>query len=229
MRIEGRAALVTGGSRGLGAALGRELAGAGARVALVARGRDELEKVAAGIRAAGGQAHALPADVGDKDDVHRVTGAATALLGPIDLVVHNAGTLGPTPLRLLLDTECEDLQRVLEVNLLGPFRLTRALAGGMALRGGGLVVHVTSDAGSVAYAGWGAYGVSKAALDHLARVWDAELAARGVRFLTVDPGEMDTLMHAQAAPEADRSLLARPEDAARCIVEAMRSVAPAAA
>ena len=229
MRIEGRAALVTGGSRGLGAALARELARAGARVALVARGAERLERVAAEIRAAGGIAHALAGDVGDKREIHRLAGAAAALVGPVELLVHNASTLGPTPLRLLLDTECEDFERVLQVNLLGAFRLTRALAGGMALRGGGLVVHVTSDAGRTAYEGWGAYGVSKAALDHLGRIWDAEMASLGVRFLTVDPGEMDTAMHAEAMPAADRSLLARPEEVARTIVQAIRDAAAAAA
>jgi NAD(P)-dependent dehydrogenase (short-subunit alcohol dehydrogenase family) len=229
MKIEGRGALVTGGSRGLGAALGRELALAGARVALVSRGRRELESVAAAIRAEGGQAHAVPGDVGDKHDIHRLAGAATAVVGAIDLLVHNASTLGPTPLRPLLDTECEDLERVLQVNLLGPFRLTRALAGGMALRGDGLVVHVTSDAGSAAYPGWGAYGVSKAALDHLGRIWHAELRQQGVRFLTVDPGEMDTRMHAEAMPEADRSALARPADAARRLLALIRTADEAAA
>jgi NAD(P)-dependent dehydrogenase (short-subunit alcohol dehydrogenase family) len=229
MRIEGRAALVTGGSRGLGAALGRELARSGARVALVSRGGEELERVAAEIRAAGGLAHAVPGDVGAREDAHRLAGVAAALVGPIDLLIHDASTLGPTPLRLLLDTGDEDFERVLQVNLVGPFRLTRALAGGMALRGEGLVVHVTSDAGSTAYPRWGAYGVSKAALDHLARIWDAEMAPLGVRFLTVDPGEMDTAMHAEAMPEADRTALARPEDVARRIVDTIRSTAAAAA
>lgn len=229
MRIEGSATLVTGGSRGLGAALGRELARAGARVALVSRGGEELERLAAAIRGEGGQAHAVAGDVGSKDDIHRVAGAAAALVGPIDLLVHNASTLGPTPLRPLLDTECEDLERVLQVNLVGPFRLTRAVAGGMALRGHGLVVHVTSDAGTTAYPGWGAYGVSKAALDHLGRIWDAELAAHGVRFLTVDPGEMDTAMHAEAMPEADRSALPSPAEAARRILALIRDAAPVAA
>jgi NAD(P)-dependent dehydrogenase (short-subunit alcohol dehydrogenase family) len=219
MRIEGRAALVTGGSRGLGAALARELARRGARVALVARGAEELERVAAAIRATGGVAHAVPADVGDEADAHRIAGAAAALVGPIDLLIHDASTLGPTPLPLLLDTDAGDFERVLQVNLLGPFRLTRAVAGGMAVRGEGLVVHVTSDAGSTPYPRWGAYGVSKAALDHLGRIWDAEMAPLGVRFLTVDPGEMDTAMHAEAMPEADRALLARPEEVARRIVE----------
>jgi NAD(P)-dependent dehydrogenase (short-subunit alcohol dehydrogenase family) len=223
MEVRGAAAMVTGASRGLGAALARALAREGARVALVARGRDELERVAAEIRDAGGVAHALAGDVGDKEDIHRLAGAASALLGPVDLLVHNASTLGRTPLPLLLDTDCEDLERVLAVNLVGPFRLTRALAGSMALRGGGLVLHVSSDAAVTPYAGWGAYGVSKAALDHLGRIWAAELEGTGVRFLTVDPGEMDTEMHARAMPEADRSALARPAAVAETILGMIRA------
>jgi NAD(P)-dependent dehydrogenase (short-subunit alcohol dehydrogenase family) len=223
MQVRGTAAMVTGASRGLGAALARTLAREGARVALVARGRDELERVAAEIRAAGGDAHALAGDVGDKEQIHRLAGAAAALVGPVDLVVHNASTLGRTPLPLLLDTDCEELERVLAVNLVGPFRLTKALAGSMALRGAGLVLHVSSDASLTAYPGWGAYGVSKAALDHLGRIWAAELEGSGVRFLTVDPGEMDTEMHAQAMPEADRSGLARPEAVAETILHMIRA------
>jgi NAD(P)-dependent dehydrogenase (short-subunit alcohol dehydrogenase family) len=223
LELRGAAALVTGGSRGLGAALGTELARRGARVVLVARGREALEGVVAAIRKDGGEAHALVADVGAKDAIYPLVGAAAALVGPIDLLVHNASWLGPVPLRELLDTECEDLSRVLEVNLLGPFRLTRALAGSMALRGRGLVLAVTSDAGVVGYPGWGAYGVSKAALDHLMRSWAAELAPAGVHFLSVDPGEMDTLMHAEAMPEAERAGLARPADVAARIVELIGS------
>src|SRR6476619_8355427 len=135
MQIEGRSALITGGSQGLGAALGRELAREGARVVLVARRADELTRVVDEIRAEGGDAHGFAADVGAKEDIHRIAGAAAALAGPIDLLVHNASTLGPTPLRLLLDTECEDLDRVLETNVVGPFRLTKIVAGSMALRG----------------------------------------------------------------------------------------------
>jgi len=105
------------------------------------------------------------------------------------------------------------------VNLVSPFRLSRALAGSMALRGVGLVLHVTSDAGLTPYAGWGAYGVSKAALDHLGRIWAAELEGSGVRFLTVDPGELDTQMHAEAMPDADRSGLARPEAVVETILD----------
>jgi NAD(P)-dependent dehydrogenase (short-subunit alcohol dehydrogenase family) len=140
------------------------------------------------IRAEGGDAHGFAADVGAKEDIHRIAGAASALAGPIDILVHNASTLGPTPLRLLLDTECEDLGQVLDVNLLGPFRLTRAIVGGMVLRGRGLVLQVTSDASVNGYPTWGAYGVSKAALDHLGRIWGAELDGTGVRVLTVGSG-----------------------------------------
>ena len=108
MHLEGKAALVTGASRGLGAALAKELARKGARVVLVARGADALERVAGDIRSRGGTAHALAADISDKTAIYPLAGAAAALVEPIDLLVHNASALGPTPLRLLLDTECED-------------------------------------------------------------------------------------------------------------------------
>lgn len=218
MDIRGVATLITGGSKGLGAALGRALARRGARVVLVARGEADLEKTAASIRAAGGEAHVLAADVADKDAIYALSGAAAALVGPIDLLIHDASTLGAVPLRPLLDTACEDLERVLAVNLVGPFRLTKAIAGSMALRGRGLVVFISSDAAIVAYAGWGAYGVSKAALDHLGRIWAEELRDAGVAFLSVDPGEMDTEMHAQAMPGSDRSTLGDPDDVAERIV-----------
>jgi NAD(P)-dependent dehydrogenase (short-subunit alcohol dehydrogenase family) len=218
MELRGSGAIVTGGSRGLGAALGKALAARGARVVLVAREREALEKTRAEIAALGGEVHALAEDVGDKLAIHRIAGAAAALVGPIDLLVHNASTLGPVPLRLLLDTDCEDLERVLAVNLVAPFRLSKAIAGGMALRGRGVVVHLSSDAAVSAYARWGAYGVSKAALDHLARTWAAELEGTGVRFLSVDPGEMNTRMHADAIPDADPRTLTDPSDVAARIV-----------
>jgi NAD(P)-dependent dehydrogenase (short-subunit alcohol dehydrogenase family) len=217
--ITGLAALVTGASRGLGRALAEALAARGARVALVAREPGPLGDVVAGIRARGGQAHAIAADIGVKDAVHRIAGQAHGLVGDIDVAIHNASTLGPTPLRLLLDTDCEDLAAVLETNLVGPFRLTKVLAGAMALRGTGVIVHISSDAAVEAYPRWGAYSVAKAAQDHLSRVLAAELADTGVRVLAVDPGEMDTAMHAAAVPDADRAQLQRPADVAARIVE----------
>jgi NAD(P)-dependent dehydrogenase (short-subunit alcohol dehydrogenase family) len=220
-RYDSATALVTGASRGLGKALAGELARRGARVVMVAREREPLEQAARALVDAGLEAHALPADVGDKRAVYALAGAAAALVGPVEVLVHNASTLGPTPLPLLLDTECEDLERVLAVNLIGPFRLTRVFAGTMALRGRGLIVHVSSDAAVSAYPGWGAYGVSKAALDHLGRSWAAELEGTGVRVITVDPGEMSTRMHAEAIPDADPATLADPAVVAVRIAEMM--------
>ena len=210
--------MVTGASRGLGRALAEALAARGARVALVAREPGPLGDVVAGIRARGGIAHAIAGDIADKQAVHRIAGQAHALVGEIAIAVHNASTLGPVPLRLLLDTECEDLTAVLETNLVGPFRLTKILAGAMALRGAGVLVHISSDAAVEPYPRWGAYGISKAAQDQLSRVLAAELEGTGVRVLAVDPGEMDTKMHADAIPEADRATLERPERVAERIV-----------
>ncbi|CAN5165327.1 SDR family oxidoreductase [soil metagenome] len=218
MELRGASALVTGGSRGLGAALGRALVARGARVVLVARSEAELAQTVSSLKGGEGEVHALAFDVGDKESAHRIAGAAQALVGPIDLVIHNASTLGPTPLRTLLDTECEDFAAVLETNVLGPFRLSKILGGAMALRGRGTIVHVSSDAAIEAYPSWGAYGVSKAAFDHLARSFAVELADHGVRVFAVDPGEMDTTMHAAAIPDADRSKLALPRDVSERIV-----------
>src|SRR5688572_2415251 len=192
MTLDDTAALVTGASRGLGRSLSEQLADAGVRVVLVARGEDALHEVVAGIRRRGGTAHALTADLGDKRAVHPLAAAAAELVGPLDLLIHNASELGPTPLRPLLDTACEDLERVLAVNLVGPFRLSKVVGGSMALRGAGTLLFVSSDASVNAYANWGAYSLSKAALDHLARLFAVELGPHGVRSFSVDPGEMDT-------------------------------------
>lgn len=223
MEIAGTATLLTGASRGLGEALALELARHGARLVLVSRHLAGLEPVVRRIREAGGEAHALEADLGVKDDVYPLSGAAAALVGPIDLLIHNASELGPTPLRLLLDTECEDFERVVAVNLLGPFRLSRVIAGSMALRERGMIVHVSSDASVNAYSHWGAYSVSKAALDHLSRLWAAELGERGVRSFSVDPGEMDTEMHRAALPDAEPATLARPSVVAARIAALIRA------
>lgn len=227
MNIEGQGALVTGASRGLGRALAEALADKGARVAMVARDPGPLGEAVAAIRARGGIAHAIAADISDKEAVHRIAGQAQGLVGEIGILVHNASTLGPVPLRLLLDTECEDFAAVLETNLVGPFRLTKILGGAMALRGQGVIVHVSSDGAIEAYPRWGAYSVSKAAQDHLSRVLAAELADTGVRVLAVDPGEMDTKMHADAIPDADPATLQRPADVAARIVEMLEDEAAA--
>ena len=221
MQLQHRTALITGASRGLGLALAHELAARGARLVLAARDARALDAAANTLRARGAQVEALAADVGDKQAIFPLIGEAAALAGEIDVLINNASTLGPTPLRFLLDTDCEDLERALAVNLVGPFRLSKAVLGSMLLRDRGVIVNISSDAGVEAYPTWGAYGVTKAALDQLTRSWANELALgeSQVRMFCVDPGEMDTQMHADAVPDADRNELRRPEDVARSIAD----------
>lgn len=210
--------LITGASRGLGAALAEALSARGATVALVARHEGPLNEVVGRIRAKGGTAFPIVADVAEKEATHRISGQAAATLGQVDVLIHNASMLGPVPLRPLLDTECESLAEVLETNLVGPFRLTKAILGPMVLRRSGTVLFVSSDAAIEGYANWGSYGASKAAADQLARVLAAEVKDSGVRVVSVDPGEMDTQMHRDAIPEADPLTLARPAAVAERII-----------
>ena len=214
---------VTGGTSGLGLALAEAFAARGDAVAFVARHADA---VAATTRRIEGS-HGIVGDVSKKGDAHAIALQIGAALGGLDVLVNNASSLGPVPLALLADTECEDFEAALQANVLGPFRLTKALLGllsASAREGSGrgahaLVVNITSDAAVTPYAGWGAYGASKAALAHMSRIWDEELRPHGVAVLAVDPGDMDTPMHAAALPDADPATLERPRDAAREIVE----------
>ena len=224
LSFEGLRVAVTGGTSGLGLALVDALHAGGARVAFVAR---EALRVADVQRAHPGS-HGIAGDVSKKDDVYPLALQITAALDGLDVLVNNASSLGPVPLAPLADTECEDFEAALATNLLGPFRLTKALLGalGAAAREGRapLVVNVTSDAAVTPYAGWGAYGASKAALSHLSRIWDAELAAHGIRVLAVDPGDMDTPLHALAVPDADRSELKAPHRSAAEILARVHAV-----
>jgi len=215
--FSGKSILITGASRGLGKALAISLSGRGARIALVARQKEELNETVSAIRSEGGVAFGIIADVGEKESIYPIVGQAAALAGPVDILINNASTLGPVPLRLLLDTDCEDFERALEVNTLGPFRLIKAVAGSMSLRGSGVVINISSDAAVEAYPGWGVYGASKAALDHLTRIVALELSGTGVKFFSVDPGEMDTRMHEKAMPNADRTGLQSPATVAETI------------
>jgi NAD(P)-dependent dehydrogenase (short-subunit alcohol dehydrogenase family) len=212
---------ITGGTSGLGLAPVREFLNRGAQVAFVARRRDGVANV---TREQIG-AHGVVGDVSKKDDIHPVAIQILAALGGLDVLINNASDLGPTPLALLADTDCEDLERALATNLLGPFRLTKALLGALASSAregrGAVVVNVSSDAAINAYPRWGAYGTSKAALHHLSRVWNEELTAEGIPVMSVDPGDMDTPMHALAVPDADRTELKRPETAAREFADAI--------
>src|SRR5260221_8461196 len=182
---------VTGGTSGLGLALVRLLVARGAHVAFVARTARAVELIANETGACG-----IVGDVGRKGDIYPVALQITGNLSGLDALINNASSLGPTPLAPLADTECEALEQALAVNLLGPFRLTKALLGALAASAregsGAVVINVTSDAAITAYKGWGAYGASKAALLHLRRIGNDECAAGGVRVLSIDPGDMDT-------------------------------------
>ena len=219
-------ALITGASSGLGRALALRLARDGFTIVGVARHPEPLQALMDEIVAQGGKAHAIPADVGERDSAIRIAGEAHALVGHVDVLIHCASTLGDTPLRLVADTEPDVFDEVLQVNLAGPFRLTKALLGPMILRGRGAVVFVSSDAAVEGYPTWGAYGASKAGLDQLARVWAAELAGTGVRVVSLDPGDMDTPMHAAAIPDCDPATLARPEDVAARIADLLQELPP---
>lgn len=207
MDLRTRVALVTGASRGLGLELSRALARAGVKVAMVARDAAVLDAAVARVRADGGVAEAIVADVGDPSAAIAIAAQVHARLGAPSIVIHNASTLGTVPLPLLGDTDPAVFAQTFAVNVIGPFALGRALVGAMVMAGSGVIVHISSDAAVEAYPRWGAYGASKAALDHLARIWGAELDGTGVRVLAIDPGEMDTQMHADAIPEADPASL----------------------
>lgn len=220
MRFQGKTALVTGASRGLGLALSEALAAEGARVLMVARDAEALGSAAAGLRARGLEVHTFAADVSEEAAVLRLADQVHEL-GELHVLVNNAGSLGTVPLPLLLDQDSAGLRRAWEVNALGPFLLMRAFVGPMVLRGEGVVLNISSDAAHEAYPTWGAYAASKAALERLAATLAAEIEGSGVRILTVDPGEMDTRMHADALPEADRATLARPREVAARLVAAL--------
>ncbi len=216
---------VTGGTSGLGLALVHESLARGAEVAFVARNRVRVEQVA---RENPGT-HGIVGDVAEKDDIYTIAMQITGSLGGLDVLVNNASSLGPTPLALLGDTDCEDLERALETNLIGPFRLTKALLGALCASAregcGAVVLNISSDAAIHPYPGRGAYGASKAALRHLSRIRGEEMAEQGVRFLSLDPGDMDTPLHAAALPDAGPATLRRPEVAAREITDVIASTA----
>jgi NAD(P)-dependent dehydrogenase (short-subunit alcohol dehydrogenase family) len=225
-RFIGLRVAVTGGTSGLGLALVKDLYARGAQVAFVARTSSRVKEVAAQFPGT----HGIVGDVSRKEDIYPIAMQIVGELGGLDVLINNASALGPAPLALLGDTACEDLERALATNLLGPFCLTKALLGGLTASHregrGAVVLNVSSDAAINPYPTWGAYGASKAALRHLSAIWDAELAAEGVRFLSIDPGDMDTPLHDLAMPDANPAILKRPEAAARELLAAVATALP---
>ena len=186
--LRDRVALVTGGGRGLGATIAHELAAAGARVAVLARTPTDVARVAADV---GG--HAVTADVADRDDVARALDEVAAALGPLDVVVNNAGVVWP--LGRTVEVDPVDWEASVRINLLGAFHVTRGALPGMVARGWGRVMFVSSGAASSpGMPSATAYSVAKAGTDMLTVALARELAGTGVTANAVRPGVVDTPM-----------------------------------
>jgi NAD(P)-dependent dehydrogenase (short-subunit alcohol dehydrogenase family) len=198
-------ALITGASRGLGLALARALAADRWTLILDARGADALAAARAEL-AAHATVIAIPGDVTDL--AHRAQLAAAARqAGGLDLLVNNAGILGPSPQPALLDYALADLEQVYRANVIAPLGVIQALH--PALKPGARIINVTSDAAVEPYAGWGGYGSSKAALEQLSNILAAENPT--LRIYWADPGDMRTQMHQDAFPGEDISDRPLPE------------------
>lgn len=221
-------ALITGATQGLGRALASALADRGWSLVLTARSSAALAEVVADLRARG-EAIDVRGVAGDVSDAaHRgdVADVVAGLAGPhgLDLLVNNASTLGPTPLRPLRDLSSEDLVELLAVNVVAPHALTRALLPALeAARG--ILVDISSDAAVEHYETWGGYGASKAALDHLTLTLAAEVPT--IRAYAVDPGDMRTAMHQAAFAGEDISDRPLPEDVAVPGILALVATRPA--
>lgn len=201
MKTTERVALVTGGSAGLGLALSSELARRGWHV--VTDGRSEEKFKDAGLPEA---VTVVVGDLTDADHRDRLR-AEVERHGRLDLLVHNASTLGPLPMRPLADVDVADLAQVCRTNVGGPLVLTSALLPWLRAADG-VLVSISSDAAVHHYETWGLYGASKAALDHVTLTYAAET---GLRAYAVDPGDMRTAMHQDAFPGEDISDRPLPE------------------
>jgi NAD(P)-dependent dehydrogenase (short-subunit alcohol dehydrogenase family) len=220
MTFEGTSpvALVTGGSQGLGLALTQALDAAGWRIVVDARHADVLHRAVADLD----RVTAVAGDVTDPG--HRAElAAAVAGLGRLDLLVHNASALGPSPLPPLAVLPVADLEQILAVNVLAPLTLTQLLLDELRAARGTLVT-ISSDAAVEAYEGWGGYGSSKAALDHLTAVLAAENP--DLHVYAVDPGDMNTAMHQRAFPNEDISDRPLPETVVPALLRLARQELP---
>jgi NAD(P)-dependent dehydrogenase (short-subunit alcohol dehydrogenase family) len=195
-------AIITGGSLGLGRALTEALRDLGWHVVIDGRRPEPLAAVA------GDGITAVPGDV--TDPAHRAALLAAAA-GPVDVLVNNASTIGPSPMPALVDFPLDEWRTVYEVNVVAPLALIQAALPELAP--GGAIVNITSDAAVEAYEGWGGYGSAKAALEHLGAILAAELAGPrpDVRVYTVDPGDMRTELQQAAFPGEDISDRPEPE------------------
>lgn len=206
--LEGKVALVTGASQGLGRALALAYAKEGANLVISSRSADSLETVAEEASDSGVEVLAVPADLSRSEDVQKLVDAAVERFGKIDVLVNNAGLLGP---RVRIEEYPEDKWRsVLDANLTGPFLVSKAAIPHM--REGGSVINVTSGVSIEGRPEWGAYSVSKFGLEGLTQILAAELKAHGIRANSVDPGGMRTTMRAAAYPDEDPTSRITPEE-----------------
>jgi NAD(P)-dependent dehydrogenase (short-subunit alcohol dehydrogenase family) len=186
--LGGKTALVTGGGRGIGRATAVALSRCGARVVLTARGRAEIEVVAAEIERGGGQARAIPADISWEEDVRRLFEEA----GTIDILVNNAGVI--QPIAPLASADPQAWLYNIAVNLNGPFLTCRYALPGMLERGWGRIINLSAGVSSGRMPSWSAYSAAKAGLETLTKVIARETGDRGVRANVVRPGIVDTRM-----------------------------------
>jgi NAD(P)-dependent dehydrogenase (short-subunit alcohol dehydrogenase family) len=215
--LSDRIALVTGASRGIGAATALALARAGAHVVALARTVGGLEEIDDAIRAAGGAATLVPADLKDFSALDRLAGALMQRHGRLDVLVGNAGILGP--LSPLTHVEPASWDDVIAVNVTANWRLIRAMDALLRASDAGRAVFLSSGAAINIRAYWGPYATSKAALEVLVRSYAAEHATTRVRVNLFNPGPVRTRMRAQAMPGEDPETLDRPEQIAEKIVE----------
>ena len=203
--LAGRVALVTGAGRGIGRAVALALGGAGAAVACCARSADQVEATAAEIRRAGGRARAFRLDVTRRAEVDAAVGEVAQMLGPVDVLVNNAGV---TLEKRSVEVTDEEWERVLATNLTSMFRLARAVAPGMIERGRGKIVNIGSMYGKIGVPRYAAYCASKGAVDALTRSLAAEWARHGIQVNSLAPGYVNTDIPREAmADEKTRALL----------------------
>lgn len=215
--LEGRVALVTGASRGIGAAIAVELARRGAHPVLIARTQGGLEETDDAIRAAGGQATLLPFDLRQGEKIDPIGPSIHARFGRLDILVHNAGVLGTlTPVAHI---QPRDFNETVAVNFAAAWRLIRTCDALLRASDAGRAVFVTTGRVARPKAYWGMYGASKAALEHLVATWAQELATTNARAALFDPGVVRTGMRAQAMPGEDPMSIPPPEAIAPAVAD----------
>ena len=208
--LTGAVALVTGASRGIGAAAAIELSSRGAHVVLLARTQGGLEETDDAIRRAGGTATLLPLDLRDGPALDPIGPSLQQRFGRLDILVHNAGALGRlTPVPHITP---EDWATVVGVNLAATWRLIRTCAPLLIAAPAGRAVFVTTARASEPRAYWGAYGATKAGMEHLVQTWAHEVETTRLRVNLYDPGTVATRLRADAMPGEDRATLAKPAD-----------------